>query len=97
MLTAKQKKYLRGHAHAGRPLVRLGKAGITPAFLAEIETTLAVHELLKLKVAAGSRADRDEAITAIAARCGAELVSRIGNVALLYRARTEAPQIALPE
>jgi len=88
---------LRGLAHALRPLSRLGSAGITDAFIAELESSLAHHELLKLKVMAPDRAQRDAAITAILERTGAALVTRIGNIAVLYRPDPEGPQLELPD
>ena len=57
-LTEKQRKHLRGLAHALSPVSRLGTAGVTDAFLAEFEAVLAQHELIKLKVTAATRADR---------------------------------------
>ena len=96
-LSEKQKKHLRGLAHALRPVSRLGSAGITDAFIAELDTSLAHHELLKLKVMAPDRVQRDTAIAAIVERTGAALVTRIGNVAVLYRPRPDGPQLELPD
>ena len=96
-LSEKQKKHLRGLAHALRPTSRLGSAGVTEAFLAELDATLTHHELIKLKAVAATRPERDAAILSIVARTGATLIARIGNVAVLYRpcpagARRELPQ-----
>jgi RNA-binding protein len=96
-LSEKQKKHLRGLAHALRPLLRLGSAGITDAFIAELDSSLAHHELLKLKVTAPDRAERDTAVAAIVERTGAELVTRIGNIAVLYRPRADGPRVELPD
>ena len=84
-LSEKQKKHLRGLAHALQPTSRLGSAGVTEAFLTALDATLTHHELIKLKAAAASRTERDAAIESIVARTGATLVARIGNVAVLYR------------
>lgn len=96
-LTEKQRKHLRGLAHALHPVSRLGSAGITDAFLAEFEATLAHHELIKLKVTAATRADRNAAIEAVTARTGATLIARIGNVAVLYRPCPTGARLVLPE
>jgi RNA-binding protein len=96
-LTEKQRKHLRGLAHALQPVSRLGTAGLTEAFLAEFEATLAHHELIKLKVTAATRTDRDAAIEALVARTGATLLARIGNVAVLYRPCPTGPRLVLPE
>ena len=95
-LTEKQKKHLRGLGHALKPVSRLGSAGVSEAFLAEFETTLSHHELVKLKVTAATREDRDAAIQAVAEHTGAEVVTRIGNIALLYRPDPEGARLELP-
>ena len=96
-LSEKQKKHLRGLAHALRPASRLGTAGVTEAFLAELDATLTHHELIKLKAAAASRTERDAAIESIVARTGATLIARIGNVAVLYRPCPAGAQLELPQ
>ena len=96
-LSEKQKKHLRGLAHALQPVSRLGNAGITDAFLAELEATLAHHELIKLKMVAPDRTQRDTAIKTLVERTGATLITRIGNIAVLYRPSSSGPQLELPE
>ncbi len=96
-LPERQKKHLRGLAHALRPLARQGSAGITDAFVAELKTLLAHHELIKVKVAAATRTDRNAAIDSLVERLGASLIARIGNVAVLYRANPETPRLVLPD
>lgn len=84
-LSEPQKKYLRGRGHQLKPTVTVGNAGVTDTVLAELDSTLAHHELIKVKVRYGDRATRDEAIRTICDTQKATLVQRIGNVALLYR------------
>ena len=95
-LTEKQRKHLRGLAHALRPVSRLGNAGITEAFMAEFEGALTHHELVKLKVTAATREERNAAIDAVVARTGATLIARIGNVAVLYRPCPTGARLELP-
>jgi RNA-binding protein len=96
-LSEKQKKHLRGLAHGLKPLSRLGAAGVTDAWLAELDTTLAHHELVKIKVASSSRTDRNAAIDTVAARTGASLIARIGNIAVLYRPCPTGARLVLPD
>lgn len=95
-LTDKQRKRLRGLAHPLRAVTRLGSAGVTGEWLAELDRALEHHELLKVKFAAGSREARDAAIEETLKHSGAALVTRIGNVAVLYRPRAENPGLVLP-
>jgi RNA-binding protein len=95
-LTNPQKRYLRGLAHDLKPVVQVGAKGVTPAVLAELELALEQHELLKVRVAAGDRDERDAWIEALAEGCGAAVAGRIGHVAILYRRRSEKPLVILP-
>lgn len=95
-LSERQRKHLRGLAHPLRPVARLGNAGVTEAFMAELEGALRHHELIKLKVNAATREDRNAAIDAVVARTGAQLVTRIGNIAVLYRPSPDNPRLVLP-
>jgi RNA-binding protein len=85
-ISDKQRRWLKAQAHHLKPIVSLGQAGVTERLIAELEGALAHHELLKVKVAAGDRGSRDGAIGAMVEATRAELITRIGNVAVLYRA-----------
>ncbi len=95
-LNEKQKKHLRKLGHALEPVILTGAAGLTPGLLAELQGTLDHHELLKVRVRAGDRDGRDAMIRALCEASGAELVQRIGHVALLWRANPERRRVALP-
>jgi RNA-binding protein len=96
-LTEKQKRHLRGLGHPRRPVVMLGAQGYTEAVRNELEQALLRHELLKVRVAAGDREARDAIIAQLCIDTGAELVQRIGNVALLYRRHPDKPRLVLPK
>jgi len=91
-----QKKFLRGLGHQLKPVILVGDAGLTEALLKEFCSTIEHHELIKVRVRAGDRETRDRLISDLCNRGSAELVTRIGNVALVYRRNDEKPQIPLP-
>ena len=95
-LTSAQKRYLRGLAHALKPVILVGGKGITEGLVAETQSALGIHELIKVKVAAEDREARDLAIATLVEAADAALVSRVGNIAVVYRPRAEKPLIALP-
>jgi len=95
-LTPSQTRYLRGLAHGLKPVLLVGGKGITEGVVSELDLVLDTHELVKVKLAAGDRETRDAWIADLTARSGAALVQRIGNVAVLFRARREKSQISLP-
>lgn len=95
-LTERQKKYLRREAHALKPVLSLGDKGITDSFLQELDSTLEHHELIKVKVRTGDRELRDQALKELVESARATLISRVGNIAILYRPRRKNPGIAIP-
>ncbi len=96
-LSESQKKFLRGLGHKLKPVVSVGGAGVTDALVRELDTTIAHHELIKVRVRAGDRETRDAAIEELCRRGNAVLVTRIGNVALLYRRNPDDAKIQLPK
>jgi RNA-binding protein len=85
-ISDKQRRWLKAQAHHRKPVVSVGQAGVTERLLTELEVALAHHELLKVKVAAGDRDQRGGIIDQLVGATRAELIHRIGNVAVLYRA-----------
>ncbi len=76
----------------------MGAAGLTPTVLEEIDRALDDHELIKVKIVADDRPQRQELIQRICRENDAQLVQAIGKIALLFRrSRIEKKRrIALP-
>ena len=88
-LNKQQIKQLRGLAHHLNPVAMVGQHGLRESVLEEIELALECHELIKVKVAAGDRKERDTLIQEILQHTQAELVQRIGNMAILFKRNPE--------
>ena len=89
--TAKQDmRQLRTIGHKLKPVVTVAGKGLSEGVLAELERALADHELIKIKLAVGSREARTEITRQICEQLGAEMVQRIGNVIVILR-RAEKP------
>jgi len=95
-LTNNQKKYLRKLAHNLRPIVMVGQQGLSDAVLAELESTMTKHELLKIKVRVSDRDEKQEIVDKILNFSKAALVQVIGGVLIIYRPFDENPSIILP-
>ncbi len=95
-LSNPQIRHLRGLAHSLKPVVMIGQHGLRESVLEEISIALDFHELIKIKVSAGDRDERDKIIREIIAETHAKLVQRIGNMAVLFRRNSEKPRIVLP-
>ena len=96
-LTEKQLRFLRGKAHALKPVVMLGNKGLTDNVVAETVQALRDHELIKVRVRAADRAARDTTLATLVARTDCALVTRIGHVAVLYKAAAPIPKLVLPD
>lgn len=94
-LSEPQKRHLRKLAHNLKPVIILGNAGFSEGVANELESTLEHHELIKVRVNAGDREERDALIGQICDSARCELVQRIGHIAILYRA-AKKPVIRLP-
>lgn len=94
-LNERQKRHLRQLAHSLKPLVIIGGNGLTEGVVNEIDQTIAHHELIKVRVNALDREERDAMIAAICEALECALVQRIGHIAVLYR-EAEKPVIRLP-
>ena len=83
-LKGSQRKYLRGLAHSYKPLVQIGKEGLSESVIRAIDTALEAHELIKLKIAA-QRDEREQFVPLIEARLNCDCVGTVGRMAILYR------------
>ena len=97
-LTGAQKSFLRGLGQQLEPSLKLGKSGLTPAFLTELQHGLKAHELVKLRFLGVERADREELCLKIADEGRCVFVGAVGHTALFYRQHPEPAErgVALP-
>jgi RNA-binding protein len=77
---------LKARAQRLQPILKIGKAGLTDAFYAALETVLLQHELVKLKFD-DFKEQKKELVPQLIERSGAQLVQRVGNVAVLFKRR----------
>ena len=79
-----QRRYLKGQAHGLKPLVQVGKLGLTEGLAASVREALDHHELVKVRFM-DFKEEKKELSATLAQRCGAELIAILGHQALLYR------------
>ncbi|MCB9228919.1 MAG: YhbY family RNA-binding protein [Deltaproteobacteria bacterium] len=84
-LTRKQEKYLKGLAHSMKPVLMIGKEGVTEAVAKEMQLCLQAHELIKVKIRCDERDDFLRMVRDLEVLSGAALVQTLGRTALFYR------------
>jgi len=97
-LKGMHRKYLRGLAHGLKPLVLVGKSGVTPGLLVSVNQALDDHELIKVRFV-DHKEERDELALRIAGEAKCLLAGLIGNVAIFYRPQADPGRrkIVLPK
>ena len=96
MMTGKQRRALRALAHSLKPLLQLGKHGLSDQFLEQLNTALLQHELIKLKVLENAPNTPQESAKILEAQLELDVIQVIGRTIVLYRPHPEDPQIILP-
>ena len=93
-----QKQYLSGMAHHLKPMIQVGKLGMTPALVETIRKALDDHELIKIKFL-DFKDEKKEISERIVAATDAVFVGLIGNVLTIYRESSDEDKrfIQIPE
>ena len=80
-----ERRALKARAHSLHPVVSIAAKGLAPSVLAEIDTCLKSHELIKVRVFGAERNDREALMAAVCEQLDAAPVQHIGNILILYR------------
>lgn len=98
VLTSAQRQHLRRLAHHLKPIVHVGKNGLTSSIHDTLNRELDAHELIKIKFV-DFQDQKKEMVEQLIHESESELIAIIGNIAILYRQHTdiEQRQVELPE
>jgi RNA-binding protein len=94
-LTVSERLALIGRAHALNPIVMIGNAGLTDAVLKEIDGSLQIHELIKIRVMHDDRALREAALKYICDQLDAAPVQHIGKILVVYKPNPDLHRIEI--
>ena len=85
-MTGKERAAWRAKANALEPIIQIGKEGITDNLLNQIDDTLDVRELIKVRVHLETAPKKPkEFAQIIGEKLGAEIIQVIGGVIVFYR------------
>jgi len=96
-LTGKQKRYLKGLGHSMKPLVNIGKNGLTDPLIEQVQQCLLTHELVKVKILESCSLEKKECSIQLGEKAKAHVTQVIGRTILLYSPHPEEPVINLPK
>ena len=94
-LTPTQRRYLKQHAHALKPLMQMGKEGPSKSFIVALLEQLAAHELIKVRILNNCLAEPGEIGAALAA-AEITLVQKVGHVLTVFKQKPEDSWFRLP-
>lgn len=83
-LTNAQIRACKARAQRLKPTLKVGKDGLSPQFLAAVDAALNHHDLIKVKFD-DHKDQKKELSPQLAEKSGSHLVTRIGNVVVLFR------------
>lgn len=83
-LSNAQIREFKARAQRMKATLRVGKEGLTPQFLAAVDHALQHEELIKIKFDY-FKEEKKELTPQLAEKTGSQLVTRVGNVAVLFR------------
>lgn len=89
MISTKERATLRGYANNMPDLVYVGKDGVNPNVIAQVNDNLLAHELIKIKVQQNAPASAREICDELVAATQAEPISVVGGKIVLYKRTTK--------
>src|SRR5712672_1422827 len=90
-LSNSQIRDLKARAQRLKATLKIGKEGISPQFLAALDDALKHHELVKVKFD-DFKDQKKELSPQLAENTSSHLVTRVGNVVVLYRPKQTSDQ-----
>ncbi|MDQ0221648.1 ribosome assembly RNA-binding protein YhbY [Streptococcus moroccensis] len=84
-LTSKQRAFLNSQAHSLKPIVQIGKNGLTDEIKTSIRNALDARELIKVTLLQNTDEDIHEVAEILEDEIGVDTVQKIGRILILYK------------
>ena len=95
-LTNTTLRELKARAQLLKPTLKVGKDGLSPQFIVEVDQTLKHLELIKVKFDS-FKEEKKELALQLAERTSSHIVTRVGHVVVLFRPNPRCPVEAADE
>jgi len=93
-LTNPEIRKLKAQAQLMEATFKVGKAGLSDSFVKSVDEGLKHHELVKVKFVE-FKEEKKTLAPELAEKTSSQLIMRVGNVAVLYRAKPASPTPAI--
>lgn len=94
-LSNRERRELKARAQRLKPMLKVGKEGLSPAFLKAVDDALGHHELVKLKFD-DFKEQKKELGPKLAGDVSAALIMQVGHVVVLFRRKPSLEKAANP-
>lgn len=88
-ISTAQRRELKAEAHSLNPVVTIADNGLSPSVIKEIDHSLNIHGLIKIRVVSDERDLRDTYLREICQTLGAAAVQHIGKLLVIWRPKLE--------
>ena len=96
-LTGHAARALRALAHSKKPVVQIGKDGLTAGVVKAIAQALLDHELIRVKILPEAPEDRKFVAAHAASKTMSDVVQLVGRIVTLYKPHPKKRTIPLPK
>lgn len=94
MIIPKERAKLKKLSHHDKPMLNIGKDGVSSGTLEALDELLEARELVKIKILNNNFDDPEDIKEVLMKELGADFVQYIGNILTLYRPAKD-PKIVL--
>jgi RNA-binding protein len=94
--TALHREKLRRLAHEVKPIVMVGRGGLSDGLVAAIRRGLLDHELIKVKLLDAAPVSREAFALWVHEKTKADAIAWVGRTVIFYQKHPEKPKIHLP-
>lgn len=96
-MTSKERAYLRGLANSIDAIFQVGKGGISPALIKQVDDALEARELIKITVLETAPESVKEIGNVLSEETNSVFVQAVGSKITLFRQRKEKSRIVFPK
>ena len=95
-LPGRELRMLKARAQSLKPMLKVGKDGLSPAFIKAVDDTLAHHDLVKVKFEE-FKEQKKELGPKLAQSVSANLIMAVGHVVVLFRRKRDVENTGAPK